>query len=97
MKSSATVPTEHGFRYVTQLCKHFGHKVPAACEGQEGRIEFPAGQALLRASPGSLILVGEAEDPEALGRLEQVLESHLKRFAFREPALAVDWRRGRAV
>jgi hypothetical protein len=93
MKSSATVPTEHAQRYMTQLCKHFAHKVPATFEGREGRITFDMGQAALRASEGSLIVVGEAGDAEGLARLEQVIESHLKRFAFREPELAVEWRR----
>lgn len=94
MRSSATIRTEHAQRYMTQLCKHFAHRVPATVEGREGRIHFEMGEAALRASPDSLLLVGEAADPEGLARLEQVIESHLKRFAFREPELAVDWRRG---
>ena len=31
---------------------------------------------------------------EGLARVEQVTDSHLKRFAFREPDMTVDWRRG---
>jgi len=94
MKSSATVPTEHAARYMVQLCKHFGHKVPATWDGQEGRITFEAGEAALRASPQTLMLVSRANDIEGLARVEQVVASHLKRFAFREPELAVEWRRG---
>ena len=39
----------------------------------------------------------EAEpSPKACIRLEGVVASHLKRFAFREPGLAVDWSRAPA-
>ncbi|MBT9471026.1 MAG: DUF2218 domain-containing protein [Pseudomonadota bacterium] len=94
LKSSATIPTTEAQRYMVQLCKHFGHKVPATFEGQEGRITFEMGEAAMRASPETLMIISQAADPEGLGRLEQVMASHLKRFAFREPDLAVDWRRG---
>jgi hypothetical protein len=94
MKSSATIPTAEAQRYMVQLCKHFGHKVPATCEGHEGRITFEMGEASMRATPETLMIVGQAADLEGLGRLEQVMESHLKRFAFREPEMAVEWRRG---
>jgi hypothetical protein len=38
----------------------------------------------------------EAAEPEGLHRLEGVVASHLKRFAFREPDLAVEWSRAAA-
>lgn len=93
MKSSATIPTANARRYMIQLCKHFGHKVEASFDDHEGRIAFPMGEASLRASPETLMLVSKSETPDGLARLEQVIESHLKRFAFREPELAVEWRR----
>lgn len=40
------------------------------------------------------MLVTRAADAEGLARVENVVASHLKRFAFREPDLAVEWRRG---
>ena len=43
--------------------------------------------------PGVLGMA-RAGDPESLSRLEKVMDSHLKRFAFREPEMAVEWRRG---
>lgn len=94
MKSSATVPTAHAARYMVQLCKHFGHKIPASWDGQEGRITFEAGEAALRATPDTLLLVSSATDPAGLSQVERVVASHLERFAFREPDLAVEWRRG---
>ena len=94
MKSSATVVTENAGRYMVQLCKHFGHKIPTEWNDHEGRITFAVGQVALRAAPGTLMMVASAADAEGLARLEQVTDSHLKRFAFREPDMAVDWRRG---
>ena len=51
MKSSATVPTANAGRYMVQLCKHFGHKVPAEWNDHEGKITFEMGEAALRAAP----------------------------------------------
>ena len=94
MKSSATVLTEHGHRYMVQLCKHFGHKIPTEWNDHEGKITFEMGEAALRAAPETLMMVARAGDSESLSRLEKVMDSHLKRFAFREPDMAVEWRRG---
>lgn len=93
MRSSSTIPTDHGRRYMIQLCKHFGHRVQASFDDREGRIAFETGEVRLRASPDNLMVVAEAGEDEGLSRLERVVESHLRRFAFREPGLAVDWRR----
>ncbi|WP_374573514.1 DUF2218 domain-containing protein [Phenylobacterium sp.] len=94
MKSSATVATANARRYMIQLCKHFGHRLPASFDDHEGHIAFDVGQADMRASPDTLMLVATANDAEGLERLEKVVASHLVRFAFREPELSVDWRRG---
>jgi hypothetical protein len=97
MKSSATIPTTNGRRYMIQLCKHFGHRVPATFDDREGEIVFEGGKVGLRAAPETLMLWTEAPEIADVQRLEQVVESHLKRFAFREPDLALDWRRASAA
>jgi hypothetical protein len=97
MRSSSTIVTESSHRYLAQLCKHFGHRVPAILGERDGRISFEAGEVHLRASPATLMILAEASEPDALARLEGVVESHLKRFAFREPNLAVEWRRAPAA
>ncbi|MFN3521544.1 MAG: DUF2218 domain-containing protein [Phenylobacterium sp.] len=94
MKSTATVATPNAHRYMVQLCRHFGHRVPASFDQREGRITFDVGEAAMRASPDTLMMVATSPDPEGLERLEKVMESHLVRFAFREPDMAVEWRRG---
>ena len=96
MRSSSTIVTENAHRYMSQLCKHFAHKVPATLGEREGQISFDGGEVHLRASPDTLMIRVEAEQGDALQRLEGVVASHLKRFAFREPGLAVDWSRAPA-
>ena len=96
MRSSSTIVTENGQRYMAQLCKHFAHRVPAILGEREGKISFDSGEVHLRASPATLMIRAEAGAKDALTRLEGVVESHLKRFAFREPDLAVEWSRARA-
>ena len=97
MKSSTTLLTPNGRKYMIQLCKHFGHRVPATYGEREGEIVFEAGKVGLRAAPETLMLCAEAQEASGIERLEQVIESHLKRFAFREPGLDVAWSRARAV
>jgi hypothetical protein len=96
MRSSSTIVTDSSHRYMSQLCKHFGHRVPTVLGEREGRITFEAGEVHLRASPATLMIRLEAAEPEGVARLESVVESHLKRFAFREPDLAVAWSRAPA-
>jgi hypothetical protein len=93
MKSAATILTPNGRRYMIQLCKHFGHRVSATYDEREGEIVFEAGKVGLRAAPETFLVWVTAAEAGALQRLEQVVESHLKRFAFREPDLTLDWRR----
>src|ERR1700759_3001701 len=93
MKSSATIPTANGRRYMIQLCKHFGHRAPATFNDREGEIVFEAGKVGLRAAPETLMIIAEAAATEGLERLEGVVARPLKRFGVRETDLAVDWRR----
>ena len=65
MKSSATVPTEHASRYMVQLCKHFGHKIPTEWNDHEGKITFAMGEVALRAGPETLMMVASAATPRA--------------------------------
>lgn len=90
--SVARIPTGSAQRYLGQLCKHFGHRVPAGLEGDHGWIAFDFGRCHLAASEDELSLHNSAATAEALARLEQVIASHLERFAFREE-LKVSWQR----
>jgi len=90
--SVARVPTKSALRYLGQLCKHFGHKIPASLEGDHGWIAFEFGRCHLAANDEELSLHNMAASPDGLQRLEQVIASHLQRFAFREE-LVVTWQR----
>lgn len=84
MKSSiACIPTENASRYLQQLCKHFGHKVPVDFTATSGWIEFPFGRCDLTADETQIMLKSTAQ-ADNLSKLEEVLASHLSRFAFRE-------------
>jgi hypothetical protein len=85
--SLADVATPQASRYLTQLCKHFEHKLAVEHDVGAGRISFTSGTARLRAEPDVLHLSVEAADPAARAQLEDVVARHLKRFAFREELL----------
>ncbi|MDP2213339.1 DUF2218 domain-containing protein [Phenylobacterium sp.] len=90
--SQASVPTAHARRYMVQLCKHFGHRVETRFDEATGEIVFDGGICRLGAGPVALDLQIESASTETRARLEGVIDSHLKRFAFREPDMAVTWR-----
>jgi len=90
--STARVATKSALRYLGQLCKHFGHKVPSSLDGDHGWIAFEFGRCHLAASDEELSLHNTAASLETLQRLEEVIARHLERFAFRE-ALTITWQR----
>ncbi len=97
MSSEARVSIASPRRYLGQLCKHFGHKMPAtyAEDYGSGRIEFPdLGVCTLEAADagGLLVMQAAAGTEDELARLEAVVARHLERFAFRDP-LTVTWQR----
>lgn len=90
MRSEALVSTSNAVRYMGQLCKHFGHRIPTTLSETEGSISFEMGRCTLSAQTQLLTLRVEAADVEALARVEDVVASHLDRFAFRDKP-AVRW------
>jgi uncharacterized protein len=93
LASEARVATVLAQRYMTQLCKHFEHRLPARYGPAEGCIEFAAGVCRMTVpQPDLLVLRAEAGDEAALGQLEHTIARHLERFAFRDRP-AITWRR----
>jgi hypothetical protein len=84
LSSHADVHTEMASRYLQQLCKHFGHKIPAEFTPEEGTIRFPFGTCALKATGDVLALDVSAATAEDLERMRGVIGSHLERFAFRD-------------
>lgn len=88
-QSRSHIRTSKASSYLKQLCRHFGHKVPVKFDARQGSISLPFGTCGLLAREGALTLTLSGDDPD---KLEQVIGSHLERFAFRE-SLRVTWER----
>ncbi|WP_207884813.1 DUF2218 domain-containing protein [Pseudomonas sp. 30_B] len=89
--SRATVATPDASRYLKRLCNHFAHKLPVELTENRGVLRFDFGTCRLHATPEALLMDAEAADSEALERLQNVVVSHLDRFAWKEGQLPVDW------
>jgi hypothetical protein len=87
----ARVATDLPRRYMTQLCKHFEHRLAVSYDETQGQIAFQAGVCRLAVEADALVMTVEAPDEAALPQLQDVVARHLLRFAFREPPEIV-WR-----
>lgn len=89
--STVLVPTEHGSRYLQQVCKHWSHRLEVVFDAMEGTVRFGDAVAVMTARDEGLRVVLEAERAETVERMKGVVSSHLDRFAFREAPLPFDW------
>lgn len=83
--------TEHGRKYMIQLCKHFGHKVEVSYDDTHGECRFGWGAASFDADDQALTIRIDVADEEQLSRAKAIVDDHLARFAFREPGRAIQW------
>ncbi len=90
--STATWQTEHGKKYLVQLCKHFAHKIEVKYTETEGECRFACGTVTLQADDNGLTLNAAAADQDQLTQTESVIERHLIRFAFRENLETLSWK-----
>ena len=88
--SRADVATGAPARYAKQLISHLGRKVPFTGDATAATAEIGAATAGIVVGDGVLSLWAVGDDEESVARVEQVLGSHLERFAQRE-ALTVQW------
>jgi len=91
LQATAVIPTEHGSKYLQQLCKHFAHKIDVSFTENHGECTFAMGKGVLDADASGVTIVATAPDEEQLERTKSVIESHLVRFAFREELAPFDW------
>lgn len=93
--ATARCETPAASRYLGQLCKHFAHKITVdydpATDPDAGLAHFPWGTCAMRSAEGALTVEVQADDAEALARIQAVIDDHLRRFAWREK-LELDWR-----
>ena len=86
-QSICKMKTAHGSKYLAQMCRYFGQTRPVAFDSCSGMISFPFGSCQLSSETDSLSLCVSGDD---LTKLEQLIASHLERFAFLEN-LQVTW------
>ncbi|NGO63293.1 DUF2218 domain-containing protein [Rhizobium daejeonense] len=91
-KAIAIVPTESGWKYLQQLCKHWSHKLEVELGEKSGIVRFSEAVATMSADETALTVEVEAVSQEVLERMKGVVSSHLDRFAFREAPLPFDWK-----
>ena len=91
MEAVAHVRTASAERYVTQLCKHWSHKLPVELHDDRGVVKFGDAMATLEFGVEELVVTILADDEPTLERLQGVVANHLDRFAFREAPLAFRW------
>jgi hypothetical protein len=84
-QSEANVGLDQPRRYMTQLCKHFEHRLQVAYEGDRGSIVFGAGICLMQAGTDKLTLRVQSPGADGVPQLQDVVARHLLRFAFRAP------------
>lgn len=87
--TTAEISTEHASKYLQQLCKHFGHKVPVEFTPTSGSVDFSFGRCEFSADPDQLTMKSTAEASN-LPKLEKIISNHLMRFAFRED-ISINW------
>jgi hypothetical protein len=93
IEASTILKTEHAGKYLTQLCKHFAHKVDVSYDYDHGECRFVCGTAVLDADGNVLGIKAISPDEEQLQETQSVIERHLIRFAFREEIGPLQWQR----
>lgn len=83
--------TEDGQKYLTQLCKHFAHKIEVEQAGDRAELRFSCGTGYLLATVNGLSIRACSPDDDNLADTKSVIESHLLRFAFREEPGPLHW------
>ncbi|MEV0729439.1 DUF2218 domain-containing protein [Polymorphospora sp. NPDC050346] len=92
LSSEARIVTDRPGRYLTQLCRHFAHKITTEWTDERGFADFGFGTCTLLAEDGALVLRAEGADEPGLSRVEYVVGDHLERFAARD-GLTAHWSR----
>ena len=78
-------------KLIGRLAKHWAHKFEVELDEEQAVIPFPAGRCVLRVDGALLHATVEADDPQVLAKLENVVADHLIRMA-KEP-LEISWQR----
>lgn len=91
LTAHARLETPNGSKYLQQLCKHFGHKTEVEFTPFQGHVQLSPGPLDLTADSTGLDVTVTAVDSDGLDRARDIVDRHLKRFAFREEFEHLDW------
>jgi hypothetical protein len=91
LEATTRFATVNGQKYLTQLCKHFAHKIDVAQDGHGGELKFSCGTGYLQAHEDGLHIRVRSPDDANLADTKSVIEDHLLRFAFRENTGPLHW------
>lgn len=94
--SQSTVSTKNGVSYLRRLCKHWSHKFETELQESSGRVHFGEGKLIEFSADAEALAITITADPEAFDKLEDVIVSHLERFAAKE-TLQFTWTRTEEV
>ena len=92
-KCFARIDTEHGSRYMQQLCKHFAHKVAVDYDAEKARVELPPGLCMMSAEESCLSFFCESRETSGLLVMQSIIDEHLVKFAWRED-IKISWSDG---
>ena len=86
--TSGQTQTEHANKYLLQLCKHWSHKAETTSLPNSGTIEFSTGERVELSAMGNVLkMVVSANSASELEEFVETVETHIRRFAFREDLL----------
>lgn len=88
---SGSYATENAKKYLQQLCKHFGHKIDVSYDENQGTAKFIFGPAFFSADDQKLSVQFELNQAASVDAAKHVIDSHLKKFAFRESFENMEW------
>jgi hypothetical protein len=91
MRAEATIECAEPEALALRMRKHFGHKVEVEVDGPVTRIRIPVGEFELEPRDRTLEIRAAAESESGLARVQEVVGSHLARFA-RKEELDLRWR-----
>lgn len=96
--STAIIRTDNAESYVRKLGQHWSHRFTVVFDGDKSscQIELPNTLCELAAKSGALWVRLTTETDAEITRIENVVEEHINRFAFREQ-LEFSWVRAEAA
>lgn len=81
LSARADVTLDNPARWAKQLASHLGRHTPPTNDSGGQRLHLAGGSCLLTCTDNTLVLAATGPDEETLHRVQQVVGSHLERFA----------------